>query len=96
MDRPVSWKVALVSPGESEVALLASLSRNQDVDIVAVVDPDGDSVGGAIAEVMGIPVLAELSLASLRQAAYLIIPDGRPELAELGQLAEQHGPYLRG
>lgn len=91
MDRPVSWKVALVSPGESEVALLASLSRNQDVDIVAVVDPDGDSVGGAIAEVMGIPVLAELSLASLRQAAYLIIPDGRPELAELGQLAEQHG-----
>ena len=59
MDR--NLKVVLALPGEAEMPLLTELRTRDDVDIVAVVDPTGETVGAAIAEIMGIPVLADVA-----------------------------------
>ena len=57
----VRWRVTLVRPGEREMALLAELASRRDCQIVAVIDPGGQALGTAIAEVMGLPILPDLA-----------------------------------
>ncbi|MFH1845046.1 MAG: GAF domain-containing protein [bacterium] len=91
MERPVVWKVALVSPGESEVALLADLSHRRDAIITGVIDPAGDSVGGAIAELMGLPIFKDFNSPDLVPTDYLVYPLGLEGVAELVKTAENAG-----
>ncbi len=85
-----TWQIILVAPGEDEVVLLADLSRRRDATVIAVVDPPGDSIGGAIAEVMGIPVVAQLTAHHCADAEYLVYPDGYQDIASLQEQGAQH------
>ncbi len=57
----IKWPVIMVCPGEEELSLLAELSARRDARIVAIADSDGFSVGASLAEVMGLPVISDLS-----------------------------------
>jgi GAF domain-containing protein len=70
----VKWAVALVCPGEEELALLAELTSRQDTRIVGLVDPDGQSLGAGLAEIMGLTVFPDLESLPQGQAQYLIHP----------------------
>jgi len=87
MAESLLWRVVLVSPGESEVSLLQNLSSRGDAKIVAVVDPDGQAVGTAIAEVMGIPIVQDLNDPVVEQAGYLVYPVGYRLAQFLGRQA---------
>lgn len=76
MAESLHWRVVLVSPGESEISLLQTLSSRDDAKIVAVIDPDGQAVGTAIAEVMGIPIVQDLNDPVVEQAGFLVYPAG--------------------
>ena len=77
----VKWPVVLVCPGEEELTLLADLSARRDAKILAVVDPDGFSVGASLAEVMGLPILRHLGELEPGSAEYLIHPPLNDQVA---------------
>ena len=88
MTAPITY--VLGAPGEAEMPLLADLGARADVRVLAVVDPTGVCLGGAIAEIMGLPVLA--SLADVEAPAdatpTLVLPSGPPGLvADLSRQA---------
>ncbi len=70
----ITWPVVLVCPGEDELPLLADLSARRDARIVAVLDPEGTSLGAGLAEIMGLPVIASLSEPVTGSARYLVHP----------------------
>lgn len=72
MDRKLM--VVLVLPGEAEMPLLTELRTRDDVDILAVVDPTGASVGAAVAEIMGLPVVADLAAVPAVEGAVVVLP----------------------
>ncbi len=74
MDRKL--KVVLALPGEAEMPLLTELRTRDDVDIVAVVDPTGTSVVAALAEIMGLPVVADLAALTAGQGVVVLLPAG--------------------
>lgn len=74
MTAQVKWSVALVCPGEEELALLAELSSRTDTQVVGLVDPDGQSLGAGLAEIMGLEVFPNLESLPEGQARYLIHP----------------------
>ncbi len=59
MNEPIT--IVLGAPGEAELPLLADLGARQDVAILGVVDPTGMALGSSIAEIMGLPVVRELT-----------------------------------
>jgi GAF domain len=69
-----TWNVVLVRPGEDQLALLADLSARRSVRIVAVFDPEGQSVGASLAPVMGLRVISDLDELEPGEALYLIHP----------------------
>ncbi len=81
----------MVSPGEEELPLLAGLTSRSDARVVAVVDPDGNSLGGGLAEVMGIPVVRDLEDIPSGQAQYLIYPALSENVAPFVDLAPAVG-----
>ena len=70
----IKWPVVLLSPGEEELTLLADLSARRDARILAVIDPEGFSIGSSLAEVMGLRVIKDLSELEPGSATYLIHP----------------------
>lgn len=93
----VRWRVILARPGEPEMALLAELASRRDCRIVAVIDPGGQALGTAIAEVMQIPVLPDLADLTDRTADYLVYPDGNGEINDIVAEAQQRGlPAVTG
>ena len=53
---------------------MADLSARRDARIVAVVDPDGFSIGAGLAEVMGVPLHRSLDEVPRGAARYLVHP----------------------
>ncbi len=70
----IKWPVILVCPGEDELTLLADLSARRDARILAVVDPEGFSIGASLAEVMGLSVIKDLSGFETPDDTYLVHP----------------------
>ncbi len=70
----IKWTVILVCPGEEELPLLAALTSRSDAQVVAVADPDPNSLGVGLAEVMGVSVISDPAQISLGQAQYLVYP----------------------
>ncbi len=70
----IKWPVVLVCPGEDELTLLADLSARRDARIVAVIDPEGFSIGASLAEVMGLRVIKDLAELEPGSATYLVHP----------------------
>ncbi len=83
MDR--KQKVVLALLGEADIPLLAELRTRSDVDIVAVVDPTGTSVGAALAEIMGLPVVTSIAAVAAGNGTVFVLPAGAS--AELNDLA---------
>ena len=73
------------------MSLLADLAARRDAEIVAVVDPGGNSLGAAIAEVMGIPVWRNLAHVDLEAAEYFVHPAGNAEINDLISEAQRLG-----
>jgi GAF domain-containing protein len=91
MEHPVLWSIALVRPGEREVALLADLVQRRDVRVLGVLDPGAEAEGTAIAELLAIPVYADLEAGELRRADYLVYPTGDMQAEALVRDAESRG-----
>ncbi|MDX2473677.1 MAG: GAF domain-containing protein [Candidatus Krumholzibacteria bacterium] len=87
----IKWPVVLVCPGEEELSLLADLSARRDARIVAVVDPDGTSVGAGLAEVMGLPVISDLAELTPGVARYLIHPPLNDTISAFADLGPDYG-----
>jgi hypothetical protein len=86
--------IVLGAPGEAELPLLAELCHRDDVTIVAVVDPTGQSLGGAIAEVMGLPVVSAVEDMPVMSGdeVCMVLPKGRGSLtASLARAARAAG-----
>lgn len=91
MERPVLCSIAIIRPGEREVALLADLTRRRDVRVLGVLDPTGEAEGTPIAELLGLPIHADLEAGELRRADYLVYPPGDRLAEELVREAESRG-----
>gem|GEM_PF-1101116 len=87
----IKWPVVLVCPGEDELTLLADLSARRDARILAVVDPEGFSIGASLAEVMGLRVIKDLSELEPGSAQYLVHPPLNDHVAPIVDTAEQYG-----
>lgn len=92
----MSEKLTLIlgAPGEAEMPLLADLGVRPDVTIIGVVDPGGQCLGGAIAEIMGLPVVRSIDQLNLNGGppARFVLPSSPPSVvAELARLAGAHG-----
>jgi len=87
----IKWPVILVCPGEDELSLLADLSARRDARIVAVLDPDGTSVGGSLAEVMGLTLVRDLTELIPGAARYLVHPPLNETVTEFVDAAESFG-----
>jgi len=87
----IKWPVVLLCPDEEELTLLADLSARRDTRIVAVVDPQGFSIGAGLAEVMGLPVLKSLADLERGEARYLIHPALNDLVAPLVDQASEFG-----
>lgn len=92
----MSEKLTLIlgAPGEAEMPLLADLGMRPDVTILGVFDPGGQCLGGAIAEIMGLPVVRSLDQLNLNGGppARVVLPSQPPSLAaELARMAGDHG-----
>jgi len=74
MNQDIKWQVVMAVPGEEELTLLAELTSRQDARVVGLLDPDGQSVGAGMAEIMGLPVYADLGEIPADQARFLIHP----------------------
>ncbi len=79
----IKWPVVLVCPGEDELPLLAELSTRRDVRILAVVDPDGFSVGASLAEIMGLKVIKDLGDLPPGSGTYLVHPPLNDQVAPI-------------
>jgi len=77
----IKWPVVLVCPGEDELPLLAELSTRRDARILAVIDPEGFSVGASLAEVMGVKVIKDLGELTSGSEAYLVHPPLNDQIA---------------
>ncbi len=64
----------MVTPGEDELSLLAKLRTRRDARVVGLVDPDGNSVGAGLAEIIGLPVFKDLQAIPRGSARFLIHP----------------------
>lgn len=91
MSGDVKWAVVMVTPGEDELTLLAELSSRHDAKIVAIADPEGHSVGAELADVMGLPVIDELTNLPPGGANYLIYPEMNDFVASLTDVARELG-----
>ena len=87
----IKWPVVLVCPGEEELTLLADLSARRDARIVAVVDPEGFSIGASLAEVMGLRVIKDLAELEPGSATYLVHPPLDDQVAPIVDQAEDFG-----
>ncbi len=86
--------IILGAPGEAEMPLLADLGARDDCEIVAVIDATGRSLGAAIAEIMGLPVVPSLDVLDLPAGRELlfVLPEGLGSLAAtLGAAAASRG-----
>ncbi len=88
---PPVYRIVLLVPDEDEVALLGELVRSSLGEVVGVVDPDGEALGTAIAEIMGLPVVADPGDPALAEADYLVYPAGRPDAERLLERARAAG-----
>jgi hypothetical protein len=86
----IKWPVVLLSPGEEELTLLADLSARRDARILAVIDPDGFSVGASLAEVMGLRVIKDLSELEPGAATYLVHPPLDDKVAPIVDQAKDY------
>jgi hypothetical protein len=87
----IQWPVVLVCPDEEELTLMADLSARRDARIVAVVDPEGFSIGAGLAEVMGVPVVQDLDAVERGVARYLVHPPLDDSVAPIVDRAAEHG-----
>jgi GAF domain-containing protein len=74
MSTEIKWTIVMVTPGEEELALLAELTARRDARIIGLVDPDGQSVGAGLAEIMGLPVYPDLASVPEGRARFLVHP----------------------
>lgn len=79
----IKWPVVMVCPGEEELPLLAELSARRDSRIVAILDPNGTSLGAGLAEIMGLPVVNCLGEVPTGSTRYLVHPPLDDTVAEL-------------
>jgi hypothetical protein len=86
----IKWPVVLVSPGEEELTLLADLSARRDARILAVIDPDGFSIGTSLAEIMGLRVIKDLSELEPGEATYLVHPPLDDKVAPIVEQAKDY------
>jgi len=86
----IKWPVVLVYPGEDELTLLADLSARRDVRIVAVIDPEGFSIGTSLAEIMGLRVIKDLAQLEPGSATYLVHP---PLDDQVSLIVDQAGDF---
>ena len=77
----IKWPVVLVCPGEDELPLLADLSARRDARILAVIDPEGFSVGASLAEVMGVRVIRDLAELASGSGTFLVHPPLNDQIA---------------
>jgi len=90
MDRKLI--VVLVLPGGAEMPLLTELRTRDDIDILAVVDPTGASVGAALAEIMGLPVVADFASVPPVEGAVVLLPaEASAEANDLAAAAQTLG-----
>ncbi|HOX26374.1 MAG TPA: GAF domain-containing protein [Candidatus Krumholzibacteria bacterium] len=91
--------IVLGAPGEAEMPLFADLGARDDIVILAVVDPTGQALGSAIAEIMGVPVHASLDefAAPAGATPVVVLPAGAGALAaSLADAAARRGlPTIR-
>ncbi|MEN8005450.1 MAG: GAF domain-containing protein [Candidatus Krumholzibacteriota bacterium] len=87
----IKWPVVLVCPGEDELPLLAELSTRRDARILAVIDPEGFSVGASLAEVMGVRVIKDLGELAPGSATYLVHPPLSDNIALIVDQAPDFG-----
>lgn len=71
------WHVIFYMPGDREIPLLAGCRHRDDVRLLGVVDPGGDSPGAALAEVMGLPVVADFAVLTTPDDTRVIVPRDR-------------------
>jgi GAF domain-containing protein len=86
----IKWPVILVCPGEDELTLLADLSARRDARIVAVIDPEGFSIGSSLAEVMGLKIIKDLAEVEPGSATYLVHPPLDDQVALIVDQAKDH------
>jgi GAF domain-containing protein len=86
----IKWPVILVCPGEDELTLLADLSARRDARIVAVIDPQGFSIGTSLAEIMGLRVIKDLAEVEPGSATYLVHPPLDDQVALIVDQAKDH------
>jgi len=87
----IKWPVVLVCPGEDELTLLADLSARREVSIVAVIDPEGFSIGASLSEVMGLRVIKDLEELLPGSATYLVHPPLDDTISAIVDRAEEFG-----
>ena len=87
----IKWPVVLVCPGEDELTLLADLSARREVSIVAVIDPEGFSIGASLSEVMGLRIIRDLTELEPGSAQYLVHPPLDDLIAPIVDRAEEFG-----
>ena len=91
MSDEIKWSVVLLCPGEEEMALLAELSTRDDTRVVGLLDPEGNSVGAGLAEVLGLPLFKDLESLPEGQAQFLIHPRMNDQVAPFVDAARDFG-----
>jgi len=94
MSDQIKWHVILVCPGEDELTLLAELSARNDVNIVAICDPDPQAMGVSLAEIMGIPVIPSLDKMPNKDAEFLVHPPFNDTIAAITDTAHKYSLQL--
>jgi len=87
----IKWPVVLVCPGEDELPLLADLSARRDARILAVIDPEGFSVGASLAEVMGVRVIRDLAELASGSGTFLVHPPLNDQISIIVDQAADFG-----
>ncbi len=82
-NKKIKWTVAMVTPGEDELSLLASLTSRQDARVIAIVDPEGQSVGAGLAEILGISVVPDLESLPEKAVRFVVHPPLNDTIAEI-------------
>lgn len=91
MSDNIKWSVVLACPGEVELALLAELTSRPDTRVVGMVDPEGQSLGAGLAEILGVRLYSDLASLPSREATYLIHPPVNDQVAPLVDEAPAFG-----
>lgn len=94
---PEQLTLILGAPGEAEMPLLADLGTRADVRVLGVLDPSGQCLGAAIAEIMGLPVVSHLDQLDLSGQPTMVLPSATAsEAAAMARMAQDRGlPFLR-